>query len=524
MKIKTTIFLCLLSVALSAFDGNFKLSEDAQKQADFYNKFLQALNLEKEDKYQEALTLFKELLDQTPDDKHIILEYCYLALNNKSEEFNFCKKSLENIKEKSWQIHVVLGDYYLREGALTQTLSEYEKALKLNPENLDLAFHYAGILASKDQQSAINYLNNLAKEYPQTESFIKLKVADIYLKNKEEDKAISVLENSLKTVQNKEGIYFALIRIYEQKKDVKKLYATYQNMHKDGLINVEILEKLGNFALLEQDENNAPKYFAELLKLDETNPYATRYFALAEQGQGRYESAYNYLKKARDFDTTPAMQIKAGYYLSMLSKQKELLDLMENAHKKFPNNNEISYYYALALTDAKQKNKAAKIFEEILQTSPENELVLLNYSNLLHEQKKYKKMEETLRKLLTINPDNAEASNFLGYFLVNEGKKEDLEEGYKLISKALSLKPGEIAYQDSLAWYYFKAGNYQEANKILSALPEVKDEEIYLHKAEVAYALKDFESAIKNYESVLKINPKNKAAKKGLKKAKIKNK
>ena len=128
-------------------------------------------------------------------------------------------------------------------------------------------------------------------------------------------------------------------------------------------------------------------------------------------------------------------------------------------------------------------------------------------------------MEATLRKLLEVNPNNVDALNFLGYFFVDEGKKENLEEGYKLISKALSLKPGEIAYQDSLAWYYFKVGNYQEANKILATIPDVKDEEIYLHRAEVAYALKDFESAIKNYERVLEIDPKHKIAKRGLKRA-----
>ena len=129
-------------------------------------------------------------------------------------------------------------------------------------------------------------------------------------------------------------------------------------------------------------------------------------------------------------------------------------------------------------------------------------------------------MEEVLKKVIEINPNNAEGLNFLGYFLVDEGKTKDLEEGRKLISKALSLKPDEIAYQDSLAWYYFKAGNVAEADKILSTFPDVKDEEIYLHKAEVAYALKDFEGAVKNYESVLKINPKNKVAKRGLKRAK----
>lgn len=520
MKIKLFVFLSLLSATVFAFDGNFELSEDAQKQADFYNKFLQALSLEQEDKNQEAATILKELLTQTPDDKHIIHEYCYLALDNKKEEFDFCKNALVNLKNKTWQNYTVLGDYYLREGALTQALAEYEHALKLNPENLELAFHYAGILASKDQQTAVNYLKDLAKTYPQTDGFITVKVAEIYLKNKEEDKAVSFLEDSLKTIQKKDAVYHVLIKTYEQKKDAKKLYSLYKAMHEDGLINTEMLEKLGALALIEDDEKIAQKYFTELLKLDETNPYASRFFAVTVENQGRYENALKYIKQSRDFDTNPAMQIKAGYYLSMLSKQDELLDLMENAYKKFPNNNQIAYYYALALRDGEKHNKALKIFEEIVKSEPQNELALLNYAMLLHEQKKYKKMEEVLKKVIEINPNNAEGLNFLGYFLVDEGKTKDLEEGRKLISKALSLKPDEIAYQDSLAWYYFKAGNVAEADKILSTFPDVKDEEIYLHKAEVAYALKNFEGAVKNYESVLKINPKNKVAKRGLKRAK----
>ena len=127
------------------------------------------------------------------------------------------------------------------------------------------------------------------------------------------------------------------------------------------------------------------------------------------------------------------------------------------------------------MRDGKKYDKSAEIFEEILQNIPVNELILFNYGALLYEQKRYKKMEEVLRKLLTINPDNSQALNFLGYFLVDKGKKENLEEGYKLISKALSFKPSEITYQDSLAWYYFRVGTYVEANKILNSFNKVQD-------------------------------------------------
>ena len=96
------------------------------------------------------------------------------------------------------------------------------------------------------------------------------------------------------------------------------------------------------------------------------------------------------------------------------------------------------------------------------------------------------------------------------------------EEGYKLITSALQLKPQEVAYQDSLAWYYFKTGKYEEAANILFSIKDFGDDEIYFHKAEVSFALKDYEKAVSYYEKALKLNPKSKENKRGLAKAKKK--
>ncbi len=519
MKIKLFFTLCFLPAFLYAWESNFELSEEAQQRAKFYNQFVQAVALEDKNP-SEALILIKDLLDKAPSDKTLILEYCYLALYNYENDFNFCKTALENLKDKVWQHHALLGDYYLREGSLTQALSEYEQALKLNPENLELAFHYIGILANKDQAAAVKYLENLAKDYPQAQNFITLKIADIYLKNREEEKAILTLKNALLTTQNKAEIYPALIKIYELKKDRDALYKTYQDIERDGLADIKTLEILAEIALFYKQEDKARNYFQKIMDLDAQNPYAARYYAFEEQKQGRYEQALKYLQNSREFENSPTLQIKAGYYLSMLSKQEELLALMEQSYKKFPSENEIAYYYALALIDAKKFNQAQKVLENILTNIPENETVLLTYATLLYEQKDYKKMESTLRKLIEINPNNAEALNFLGYFLIDRKSPQSLEEGHAFITRALENNPQEIAYQDSLSWYYFKKGNYSEAQKIISTLPDVKDEEIYLHRAEIAAALKDFENAIINYEKALKIKPKNKAAKRGLKKVK----
>jgi len=522
MKIKLFLFLCLLPSVSCAWERTFSLSEDAQKKADFYNKFVAAINLEKQAKYTEALPAFKELLTEKPQDATLILEYCFLVLDYSKEEFNFCKNKLENIENKTWQIYTLLGDYCLREGAISEALKYLEQAAKLNPENLELAFHYSGLLASKDQEKAVAFLKNLETEYPQAATFVNLKIADIYLKSNDEEKAISTLRSFLLRTQNKAEIYDALTRIYKAKKDKQALYNTYREMVQEGFATQQILEDLASDALAAQDDKQAEQYFTMLKNIDAKNPYAARYFAFHEQSAGRYESALKYLKQSRDFDENPALQIKAGYYLSMLSKQEELLNLMANAYTKFHGNQEIAYYYALALIDAKKYKQAAKVFDNALKAAPENEPILFNYATLSYQQKNYKKMEELLRRLLKINPQNAEAANFLGYYFVDKNRKKNWPEGYNLITLALQLKPQEVAYQDSLAWYYFKTGEYEKAANILFSLPDTDDEEICFHKAQVSFALNDYDNAVLYFEKSLKLNPKNKQSKKGLAKAKKK--
>lgn len=522
MKIKLLLFFCLLPSIICAWESEFFLSEAAQKEADFYNKFVSAVSLEKQANYTEALPLFKELLTEKPQDTTLIQEYCFLVLDHSKEEFNFCKNKLENVENKTWQINTLLGDYCLREGEITEALKYLEQATKLNPENLELAFHYSGLLSSKDQDKAITFLRNLEAEYPQAATFVNLKIADIYLKSNDEENAISTLRDFLSRTQNKAEIYDALTRIYKAKKDKQALYNTYREMVQEGLATQQILEDLASDALAVQDDKQAEKYFTILKDIDGNNPYAMRYFAFQEQSAGRYESALNYLKQARDFDENPALQIKAGYYLSMLSKQEELLNLMENAYTKFDGNQEIAYYYALALIDAKKYKQAAKVFDNALKAAPENQTILFNYATLSYQQKNYKKMEELLRRLLKIDPKNAEAANFLGYYFVDKNRKKNWPEAYNLITLALQLRPQEIAYQDSLAWYYFKTSKYEEAANILFTFPDIDDEEIYFHKAQVSFALNDYDNAIMYFEKSLKLNPKNEQSKKGLAKAKKK--
>lgn len=77
----------------------------------------------------------------------------------------------------------------------------------------------------------------------------------------------------------------------------------------------------------------------------------------------------------------------------------------------------------------------------------------------------WKHAEPDLRKALELAPDQPVALNYLGYALLDRNLK--LDEAQRLIEKASALRPQDGAITDSLAWAYFRRGNYQRAIELL---------------------------------------------------------
>ncbi len=73
--------------------------------------------------------------------------------------------------------------------------------------------------------------------------------------------------------------------------------------------------------------------------------------------------------------------------------------------------------------------------------------------------------EESLRRVLASDPNNRDALNNLGYFLVE--RNERLNEALELIQRALRLNPNSSSILDSLGWAYFKLGRLDEAERYL---------------------------------------------------------
>jgi tetratricopeptide (TPR) repeat protein len=69
--------------------------------------------------------------------------------------------------------------------------------------------------------------------------------------------------------------------------------------------------------------------------------------------------------------------------------------------------------------------------------------------------------EADFRQALTLNPEQPQILNYLGYSFVDQG--ENLTEALTLIEKAVALDPDAGYIIDSLAWAYYRLGRYEDA-------------------------------------------------------------
>ncbi|MDP7416588.1 MAG: tetratricopeptide repeat protein, partial [Desulfobacterales bacterium] len=117
---------------------------------------------------------------------------------------------------------------------------------------------------------------------------------------------------------------------------------------------------------------------------------------------------------------------------------------------------------------------------------------------------------EAMRKVIRVDPKNANALNYLGYSYADLG--ENLDEAEKLIKEALKYKPDDGYITDSLGWVYFKKGLFQKALKFLEkAIHLVPDDPIILEHLGDAYLKTGSKlKALEYYQQSLKMKKKDK--------------
>ncbi len=102
--------------------------------------------------------------------------------------------------------------------------------------------------------------------------------------------------------------------------------------------------------------------------------------------------------------------------------------------------------------------------------------VLFYFRGICYERsKQWPKAEADLKKALELFPDQPLVLNYLGYSWVDQGV--NLDEGMRMIRRAVEQRPDDGYIVDSLGWANFRIGNYEDAVKDLDRAVELKPDD-----------------------------------------------
>ena len=117
----------------------------------------------------------------------------------------------------------------------------------------------------------------------------------------------------------------------------------------------------------------------------------------------------------------------------------------------------------------------SKAIAQIANPQRPNWLVFY-FRGICHERaKNWPAAEADLKKALELYPDQAHVLNYLGYSWVDQGV--NLDEGMRMIRRAVEQRPDDGYIVDSLGWAYYRIGNLEEATKHLERAVELKPDD-----------------------------------------------
>jgi tetratricopeptide (TPR) repeat protein len=209
-------------------------------------------------------------------------------------------------------------------------------------------------------------------------------------------------------------------------------------------------------------------------------------------------------------------QIRAGMILKKEGKISEAINLIKEVIKKKKDQVPLYLFLSSLYEDAKDSVAAENILSEGIKIIPRE--IDLHYAlGVIHE--KTNRLSESIKEMemvLAIDPDNAEALNFIGYSYADRGM--NLDEAEKMIVKALKIKPDNGYLIDSLGWVHFKKNNLGSAVKHLKQALELLPDDVNIieHMGDVYVKLNKTKEAQEMYNRALKIEPNNSSVKKKL--------
>jgi tetratricopeptide (TPR) repeat protein len=218
------------------------------------------------------------------------------------------------------------------------------------------------------------------------------------------------------------------------------------------------------------------KYLRQYLEIDDQFPGTYYDIGLIYYTMYQYDKAIPEFEKALElydkFDAKPwwvfnySLLAYAYHATGQYNKEKKLF---KKADRDFPDDPAMIWQktmLSLAEGDTVTANNLIEKYKTLRKERSWSDAGIAYSIGEIYKEAGYlDKAEEYHRLEVSLEPDNPDRLWDLGWFLID--KDRNIEEGLRLVDKALELKPGYYWYLDAKGWGLYKQGKYDEALKYI---------------------------------------------------------
>ncbi|MEH6358872.1 MAG: tetratricopeptide repeat protein [Pseudomonadales bacterium] len=408
------------------------------------------------------------VLDQKLDQAIALLEEL-LASDNKAnfESLTANSKNLSNVQRND-------------------LIQQLDRLLAIYPNNSQLLLSQSVLLQLNGRtEDALNRANKLYRIEPGPRSLSLKSRLNHQLGHT--TKALTDLEKSLKTNPNSRPLRVLYAQILIDDKQLLAAQQQFAILLEQFPQDHQLKLTLALLNLENDSRETGNQLLQELTNIPSMADEAHYYLGQSFEKTSRADEAIHHYKQvASGSKLLPAFQQIGTLLLQqdLLAPLQQVFEVGRQTHQKQRKN--LFIIEAELIAEKGHTTTAIELLNIALEEFPKDINLLYTRAMTVEKNNDLAAMENDLRAILSLEPDNAMVLNALGYTLADRTTR--YEEALALITRAKELKPNDPAITDSLGWAQFRLGNYEEAIKLLEqALNDFPDHEVAAHLGEALW-------------------------------------
>jgi len=374
------------------------------------------------------------------------------------------------------------------------------------PGDVQLKFAKALLLEMNERyEDALVLVDEMIAAETTTNAII-LKV-DILMGLERTEEATDLLGAAVDETTDDKRLRLAYARFLYQIERLDDARAQYLVVLETNADDGDVLFALALIGLAQEKDNVAADYLSRMVRYGKRTDQAHYYLGGIAEREADTQRAISEYSRVAPGPTFILASARIAALMVDQGRLDEARQQLANLRKEYPDaNDQIVLVEAELLNERGMSQEALALIDEFIDRDPDN--IPLLYSRAITGEKigDLSILERDLKRIIELQPNNADAMNALGYTLTDQTDRH--EEALALIERALALRPGEAAFIDSMGWVQFRLRNYEEALVHLRrALELFPNDEVAGHLGEVLWMADRKDEARAVWDQALELAP-----------------